>query len=157
MGASACLRTAQANRYGFRPLLRCGYFQSSDGKVCQAGSGIELVQESIAAAVENAQRNQISNSHFFCGDVSELVKTQLKNQKFDTVIVDPPRTGLAETVIQAIAQLQVKKLIYISCEPATQARDLAVFLENYALCDVQPLDMFPDTAHIETIAYLTRK
>lgn len=117
--------------------------------------GVEGYAPAIDNARENAALNNISNCEFITGPCEKIVP-QLK-QNFDTVVLDPPRAGCKPELIQAIINKSPAKIIYVSCNPATLARDLAVFTkENYIIIEIQPLDMFPQTAHVETVVVLYR-
>lgn len=121
--------------------------------------GIEIVEQAISDAKENAKINQISNAEFIAGDV-EYVFDELINKKsiFPTaIIVDPPRKGLDDKTIENILKIKPKKLVYISCNPATMVRDLKQTEEIYNIKKVQPVDMFPFTKHVETVSVLTLK
>lgn len=121
--------------------------------------GIEIVEQAIQDAEENAKLNKINNIKFICGDV-EYALTKLLNEEkvIPTVIfVDPPRRGLDKTTIQNILELETKKLIYISCNPATMVRDLKLLEEKYSVKEIQPVDMFPFTSHVECVSVLKLK
>ena len=116
-------------------------------------TGVEIVPEAVENAKVNAVRNEIANVDFVCADAADLITEYL----FDVVVVDPPRKGLAESVIRDIVNLSPEKLIYVSCNPATLARDLAVFSQfNYELIEAEAYDMFPRTAHVETVVLMSR-
>lgn len=116
--------------------------------------GLEIVQAAIGNANENVKLNGIQNAKYVCGDVSDLIK---HSADCDIVIADPPRGGLNSGAIRAILNLNPKKLVYISCNPSTLARDLAVFnLNNYSVEALSSFDMFPQTTHVECVALLTR-
>lgn len=118
--------------------------------------GIELNKQAIENAKENAKNNNITNIDFYSGDVSKLIN-ELK-EKPATIIVDPPRGGLDPDALKKIANFQAKKIVYVSCNPTTQARDLKVLNTlGYKLIQVQPVDQFPQTYHIESVATLTRE
>lgn len=121
--------------------------------------GIEIVEQAIIDAKENAKQNNIENMEFYCGDVEEILETVLekKNIKPSVVFVDPPRKGLDEHTIQNIIKLKPERFIYISCNPATLVRDLAKLDEIYEIKEIQALDMFPFTSHVETVSVLTLK
>lgn len=121
--------------------------------------GIEIVEQAIQDAEENAKLNRINNIKFICGDVEyALTKLIKEEQVTPTVIfVDPPRKGLDKKTIQNILELETKKLIYISCNPATMVRDLKLLEEKYSLKEIQPIDMFPFTNHVECVAVLKLK
>lgn len=121
--------------------------------------GIEIVEQAIIDAKENAKQNNIENMEFYCGDVEEILETVLekKNIKPSVVFVDPPRKGLDEHTIQNIIKLKPERFIYISCNPATLVRDLAKLDEIYEIKEIQALDMFPFTSHVECVAVLQLK
>lgn len=121
--------------------------------------GIEIVEQAIIDAKENAKQNNIENIEFYCGDVEEILETVLekKNIKPSVVFVDPPRKGLDEHTIQNIIKLKPERFIYISCNPATLVRDLAKLDEIYEIKEIQALDMFPFTSHVECCSVLQLK
>lgn len=117
--------------------------------------GIEQVAEAIADAKKNALANEINNAQFYCGATEKLIGTL---PPFDVAILNPPRKGCENRVLQELIGRKIPKIVYISCDPATLARDLAIlFKQGYQIEKVQPVDMFPQTAHVETIAYLTQR
>jgi len=116
--------------------------------------GFELVESAIQDARKNARRNNVSNCEFISGDVKDTFFQV--TEKPDVLILDPPRTGVHQDVIQAILKLAPPKIIYVSCNPATLARDVRILKENYLLKKVQPVDMFPHTFHIECVALLEK-
>ena len=121
--------------------------------------GIEIVKEAIDAAKENAKINNVDNTEFYAGDV-EVVLDELINKnkvKADIVMFDPPRKGLDKKSINNILQIKPKKLVYISCTPATLIRDLKMFEEQYEIKTIIPVDMFPWTSHIECVSLLCLK
>lgn len=121
--------------------------------------GVEIIPEAIEDAKINAQINGITNAEFICGDAPEAAEI-LKNRgiKPDVIIVDPPRKGCAAELLDIIVQMSPKKLVYVSCDPATLARDCAALKEKgYEVKKVTPVDMFPRTAHVETVVQLVRK
>lgn len=121
--------------------------------------GIETIPEAIEDAKENTRINKIENANFLVGDVeNELPKLIKKeNIKPDVVFIDPPRKGCEKTAIETLLKLKPKKIVYISCNPATLARDLKLLEESYEIKEITPVDMFPFTSHIETIAILKLK
>ncbi|MEX0813883.1 MAG: 23S rRNA (uracil(1939)-C(5))-methyltransferase RlmD [Chitinophagales bacterium] len=123
---------------------------------CEKVVGIEQVEDAIKDAKENAQLNKMENAHFYTGDVRDLFNTELigKYGKPDIIITDPPRAGMHKDVVKALSEAAAPKLLYISCNPNTQARDLEILCENYRIEKVQPVDMFPQTHHIENIVLL---
>ena len=122
--------------------------------------GVEIVNEAVENARYNAKINGIDNARFICGTASDAAKNLYENGvKADVVIVDPPRKGLDNELIDTISNgFSPERIVYISCDPATFARDLKVFSEyGYTATDVYPFDLFPRTAHIETVVCLSRK
>ena len=121
--------------------------------------GIEIVEQAIEDAKYNAKINYIDNIEFFAGDVEEILPKIIEkdNIKPNTVFVDPPRKGLDKKTIRILQELKPSKIIYISCNPATLARDIALLEENYNIEEVQPVDMFPYTSHVECVAVLQLK
>ena len=121
--------------------------------------GIEIVSQAIEDAYKNAKLNNINNIDFICGDVESAFDQLIKKEKVEpsVVIVDPPRKGLDRNTIDNIMKLKVNKVVYISCNPATMVRDLAVMEEMYDIEEVQPVDMFPFTSHCEVITCLKLK
>lgn len=121
--------------------------------------GIELVKQAIDDANANANLNNIDNIEFICGDVEEAFDRLIKKEKVkpSVVIVDPPRRGLDNNTIENIMQLNVERVIYISCNPATMVRDLHLMEEKYEIKEIQPVDMFPFTSHVECVCVLKLK
>ena len=121
--------------------------------------GVEIIPQAIDNAWINAKENKVENVEFFVGE-SEVVIPDLINKgvKADVVVVDPPRKGCDKKLLDAITNIDAKKIVYISCDPSTLGRDLQVLEENgYKTLEVQPVDMFPNTAHIENVALLIKK
>ena len=118
--------------------------------------GIDSVEEGIKAAEENAKKNNITNCSFYTGDMKELFSKEFikNNENPDIIITDPPRDGMHKKVVQQILQIQPKRIVYVSCNSATQARDLSILKEQYIITDIQPIDMFPQTHHVENILVL---
>lgn len=118
--------------------------------------GIEYVEEAIADARINAQINNIDNATFYAGDMAKVLDDTfiVENGTPDIIVTDPPRAGMADKVIEQLKKIKAKKIIYISCNPATQARDLQLLNDLYEVVAVQPVDMFPHTQHVENIASL---
>ncbi len=121
--------------------------------------GIESVPQAIADAKENARTNGIDNCTFFCGDMKEVFTPEFINQNGspNVVITDPPREGMHAKVIEQILNLQAERIVYVSCNSATQARDLELLKSQYQLLKIQPVDMFPQTHHVENIALLEKR
>jgi 23S rRNA (uracil1939-C5)-methyltransferase len=120
--------------------------------------GVEIVGDAIKNAKNNAEINRISNSSFIVGDAGKVIEDLANNNKrFDVVFVDPPRKGLDEKFINTLLKIKPERIVYVSCEPETLARDLAILNKSYVVKKVQPVDMFPMTYHVETIVGLYRK
>ena len=121
--------------------------------------GIESVPEAIAAAKEHAKLNGLDNCEFFCGDMKDIFTPEFlaNHPKADVLITDPPRDGMHAKVVEQILNLAPQKIVYVSCNSATQARDMALLKENYTLVKILPVDMFPQTHHVENIALLIKK
>lgn len=127
-------------------------------KQAQNVIGVEIVKEAIVDAKKNAKLNKINNVEFICEDASTaLSRLVQEGVQFDCVFVDPPRKGLDAKFVDTLLKLKPKKLIYISCEPETLSRDLALLESSYKITEIQPVDMFPMTFHVETIACLRLK
>lgn len=118
--------------------------------------GIEYVEEAISDAKLNAEVNGLSNTDFFAGDMKDILTDEFieKNGRPEIMIVDPPRAGMHEDVIKVILNAQPNIIVYVSCNPATQARDLSLLDTKYKVTDVQPVDMFPHTHHVENVVRL---
>ena len=121
--------------------------------------GIEIVKQAVEDAAQNAKMNGIENAEFIAGDVEEVLDDLINNKKIipDIVMVDPPRRGLDKMSIQNILKIKPKKLVYISCNPATLVRDLKELEESYEINSIKPVDMFPFTSHVECVALIGRK
>ena len=121
--------------------------------------GVELVEEAVKDARENARINNIKNAEFYTGRAEDLIPQLYKEGTYaDLVVVDPPRKGCDERVLETMVKMKPKKIVYVSCNPATLARDLAYLEERgYKTMEVQPVDMFPHTAHVECIALIQRE
>ncbi|TNE54632.1 MAG: 23S rRNA (uracil(1939)-C(5))-methyltransferase RlmD, partial [Bacteroidetes bacterium] len=126
---------------------------------CRQVVGIEEVPEAIADAEENRALNGIDNAVFYAGDVKDILSPEFieKHGRADLVITDPPRAGMHEKAVRFLLELAAPRIVYVSCNPATQARDLQLLGEKYAVLKVRPVDMFPHTHHIENVALLELK
>ena len=115
--------------------------------------GIEIIEDAIMDAKENAKINNVDNIEFHAGDVEKLLPKIIKREEIrpEVVFVDPPRKGLDNNTIKTLINLQPEKIIYISCNPATLARDLKLLEDNYEIKEIQPVDMFPYTSHVECV------
>ena len=121
--------------------------------------GIEYVPEAIEDAKSNAAYNGISNTLFYAGDMKDLLTAEFieRHGKPDVIITDPPRAGMHEDVVKAILYAAPKRIVYVSCNPATQARDLSLLDNMYKVTAVQPVDMFPHTHHVENVVCLEKR
>ena len=121
--------------------------------------GIEYVPEAIEDAKVNAAFNGLNNTEFYAGDMKDILTNTFvqAHGKPDIIIADPPRAGIHEDVIKVMLQAAPERIVYVSCNPATQARDLALLCEDYTIEAVQPVDMFPHTHHVENVVLLTQK
>lgn len=121
--------------------------------------GIESVQEAINAAIEHAALNGLANTTFYCGDMKNVFNDAFlaNHPKADVLITDPPRDGMHPKVVEQILKLAPERIVYVSCNSATQARDIALMKDDYKLVKILPVDMFPQTHHVENIALLIRK
>lgn len=121
--------------------------------------GIEIVEQAIKDAKENAKINNIENIEFYAGDVEKIFTNLMEKKQVypDVVIVDPPRKGLENNTINNILAVEPKKIAYISCNPATMVRDMKLLSEKYEVGNIQPIDMFPFTSHVECVSLLHRK
>ena len=121
--------------------------------------GIEYVPEAIEDAWVNARENGIGNASFFAGDMKDVLNAEFiaAQGRPDIVVLDPPRAGIHPAVAQVLMACAPERMVYVSCNPATQARDLAVFAPCYDILHVQPVDMFPHTTHVENVVSLVRK
>jgi 23S rRNA (uracil1939-C5)-methyltransferase len=121
--------------------------------------GVETVAEAVADAKQNAAINGIGHADFFAGDVIEVCTDGFFNThgRPDVIITDPPRAGMHEKLVRKILDMSAPLVVYVSCNPATQARDLSLLDEKYAVTRIQPVDMFPHTHHIENVVQLKLK
>jgi 23S rRNA (uracil1939-C5)-methyltransferase len=141
--------------------LYCG--TGSIGIFCSKGAkkivGVEMQAEAIADAKQNATINHIDHSFFVSGDVIDICNEEFfeVHGKPDVIITDPPRAGMHQKLVEKILAIEAPTVVYVSCNPATQARDLNLLDEKYKVTKVQPVDMFPHTHHIENIVQLKLK
>jgi 23S rRNA (uracil1939-C5)-methyltransferase len=129
------------------------FIAANAGKVI----GLEYVAAAVEDAKVNAKLNGLSNTDFFAGDIKDLLDDSFLDThgRPDVVITDPPRAGMHEHVTRMLLKASPKRIVYVSCNPATQARDLAILSEKYNITRVQPVDMFPHTVHVENVAVLS--
>lgn len=120
--------------------------------------GIEYIESAIRDAKENSTLNGITNTHFFAGDILRVLTDDFiaENGRPDVIVTDPPRAGMHEKVVHQILKIAPEKIVYVSCNPATQARDLAIMASDYRIEKVQPVDMFPQTHHVENVVLLKK-
>ena len=119
--------------------------------------GVEVVPEAITDAQQNATINQFENTTFVCGKAEEVIlKWKSEGIRPDVVMVDPPRKGCDETFLKTLLELNPQKIVYISCNPSTQQRDAQLLANQYKLTQITPVDMFPHTTHVETVAQFER-
>ena len=121
--------------------------------------GIEYVPEAIEDAKVNAGLNSIGNTEFYAGDMKDVLNEAFITEHGtpDVIITDPPRAGMHPDVVDVILAAAPKRIVYVSCNPATQARDIALLDQRYRVVAVQPVDMFPHTQHVEVITVLEKK
>lgn len=121
--------------------------------------GIEIVKPAIADAWQNAQTNKIENVEFIAGDAVEVMPELYRNGvRPEVIVVDPPRAGCEPKVLETFVKMKPERIVYVSCNPASLARDLAILSEQgYQTMEIQPVDMFPHTHHVECVAKLIRK
>ena len=126
---------------------------------CRRVVGIEYVPEAIADAKINSEINGIGNTVFYAGDMKQVLSDEFvaANGRPDVIILDPPRAGVDEPVIGVSLRAAPERIVYVSCSPATQARDLALLDADYRVEAVQPVDMFPHTHHVENVVKLVRR
>lgn len=124
--------------------------------LCRQIVGIEYVEDSIVAARQNAIANHIDNTRFFAGDMAKVLTPQFVEEQGrpDVVVTDPPRAGMHEKVVEQLLAMEPRRIVYVSCNPATQARDIALLASKYRVGRIQPVDMFPHTQHVENVAEL---
>jgi 23S rRNA (uracil1939-C5)-methyltransferase len=122
-------------------------------------TGIEYIEEAVADARVNAAENGISNASFIAGDIKDILNDGLFSEhgKPDVIITDPPRAGMHTDVVNAMFRSGADRIVYVSCNPATQARDIEILSAAYDVARIAPVDMFPHTFHVENVALLVRK
>ncbi|MGQ9620566.1 MAG: 23S rRNA (uracil(1939)-C(5))-methyltransferase RlmD [Bacteroidales bacterium] len=125
----------------------------------RAVTGLEYVMEAVDDAEKNARINNLNNVEFIQGDIRQLLSEGLfeRRGKPDVIVTDPPRSGMHKDVVRSVIASLPERIIYVSCNPATQARDIQLLAEKYSVKCVQPVDMFPQTPHVENVALLCRK
>ena len=120
---------------------------------------MEYVEDAVEDARSNAEYNGINNAVFHAGDMAKILDDDLvtRNGRPQIIITDPPRAGMAESVVKQILKIAPRKIVYISCNPATQARDIFLLKEKYNVGRIRPVDMFPHTQHVENVVELILK
>lgn len=119
--------------------------------------GIESIQDAVDNANENAELNNAKNVSFICEDAGKALSSLVQEKQVDTLIVDPPRSGLDDVMKQTILKSKIKTMIYVSCNPATLSKDFGVLQKEYRIVKIQPVDMFSQTPHVESVTLLVRK
>ena len=121
--------------------------------------GVEMIKEAVDDAIENALLNGVEHAKFFTGDVADVCNDEFfaEHGKPDVIITDPPRAGMSEQLVKKILDMEAPRVVYVSCNPATQARDLNMMKDKYDVTRVRPVDMFPHTHHIENVVQLRLK
>ena len=156
----AAIAQAQITKEDLVLDLYCGVGTITLAMAKAAGKviGVEVVEQAVADAKENALRNDIDNAEFFCGDAGKAaLELEAKGIRPDVVVVDPPRKGLNADTIEALHKMSPRRIVYVSCDPATLARDVALLKQRgYRLQNAMAADLFPRCAHVESIVCLTR-
>lgn len=126
---------------------------------CKKVIGVEYIEDAVKDAFENSKLNNIENSFFAAGDMKNVLNENFINThgKPNVIIADPPRAGMHEDVVHVIMKASPEKIVYVSCNPSTQARDLALMASQYKITRIQPVDMFPQTAHVENVVLLEKR
>ena len=121
--------------------------------------GIEYVPEAIEDAKLNSRVNGLDNTLFFAGDMKDILTDGFieEHGRPEVMIIDPPRAGMHEDVVKVILNARPEVIVYVSCNPATQARDIALLDQGYIVTDIQPVDMFPHTHHVENVVRMVRR
>ncbi|HEY0409163.1 MAG TPA: methyltransferase, partial [Candidatus Dormibacteraeota bacterium] len=140
--------------------LYCGFGTVGLTLASRAGElwGLEVVEAAVADAIENARRNDVEHAHFFAGDVRLALRELVERAgRPDVLVVDPPRAGLSMKVVRRVIEAAPRRIVYVSCNPTTLAPNAAQLVEaGWTLRRVRPVDMFPQTPHIECVALLER-
>jgi 23S rRNA (uracil1939-C5)-methyltransferase len=128
-------------------------------KLAKKVIGVEVIEDAVEDARKNAANNQVNHAHFFAGDVIKICNDEFfaEHGRPDVIITDPPRAGMHEKLVLKLLEMAAPRIVYVSCNTATQARDLQLLSEKYTVEKVQPVDMFPHTHHIECVVLLKLK
>ena len=157
----AAIEQAEINKNDTVLDLYCGVGTITLAMASAAGKviGVEVIPQAVEDAWDNARRNGIENAEFFCGDAGQAaLELEAKGIKADVVVVDPPRKGLNADTIEALARFAPRRIVYVSCDPATLARDVALLKERgYVLKNALAADLFPRCSHVESVVTLSRK
>lgn len=157
----AAIQAAEITKADLVLDLYCGVGTITLAMAKAAGKviGVEVVEQAVLDARENAKRNGIENAEFFCGDAGKAaLKLEAEGIRPDVVVVDPPRKGLNADTIEALHKMQPRRIVYVSCDPATLARDVALLKEKgYGVKSAQAADLFPRCSHVESIVCLIKK
>ena len=153
------LRRAHRQRAGYDLYTGTGTIANFVSGQARQVIGIEYVPEAIEDAKVNSEINGIRNTLFFAGDMKDMLTQDFINEygRPDVIITDPPRAGMHQDVVDVILFAEPKRIVYVSCNPATQARDLQLLDAKYRVKAVQPVDMFPHTHHVENVVLLELK
>jgi 23S rRNA (uracil1939-C5)-methyltransferase len=127
------------------------FLSKRNGKII----GFELIESAVKDARRNCLRNKVENCEFVVGDVR--TSTGQFSEKPDVIVCDPPRSGMHQDIVETILEVRPKRVVYVSCNPTTMARDIKPLSEYYQVAEIQPVDMFPHTYHIESVARLESK
>jgi 23S rRNA (uracil1939-C5)-methyltransferase len=120
--------------------------------------GVEIINQAVRDALRNAKHNGISNIEFYAADVSDFIDQMASQQKdIDVLFMDPPRKGADERFLKSVLTLKPKRIVYVSCEPETLARDIKILSSVYQIASIQPVDMFPQTHHVESVVLMQYK
>ena len=118
--------------------------------------GIEFVEDAISNARKIAKRNNIHNAFFHCGDAADILSKQFRKEKIDVLIVDPPRSGLDDNMIETILKMDIARIVYVSCNPSTLAKNLDELKRKYMIESIEAIDMFSNTSHVETVVLMQK-
>ena len=126
-------------------------------KYCKSVVGVEIVKEAIINAYSNARLNNIDNAKYYVDDASKFMINYTKDKTADVVFIDPPRSGLDKKFVDTLLISKPNRIVYVSCDPSSLARDLKFLKEEYDIISIQPVDMFPNTYHVETVVSMAKK